>query len=195
MLRDPGYCHFGAASRVNIRSGCFGETSDCSSPSPMRYSTPANRSLCCSLVPTTEVSEHRVLKHRCLLQWRTFSAVSAGNVKVVAYADDRMWKRSEPASTGAGGVGGGGEGIFAQAFASAGLCELQNHHHPHGARGQVNCVTSACLVSKSGSTVDTMRFFISRDYVDPGTGTGPNASEMLETTVLTSQQQQHQQSD
>ena len=98
-----------------------------------------------------------------------------------------MWKRSESGEHGRGpGVGGGGEGIFAQAFASAGLCELQNHHHPHGARGAgltLRNIGVPCVeVGVDGRHNEV--FFISRDYVDPGTGTGPNASEMLETTVL-----------
>lgn len=96
--------------------------------------------------------------------------MSAGNVKVVAYADDRMWRRRSQA-----GAGKGGGGVFSQAFASEGLCA--------GGAGQalremgVPCVEVAPERNNEA-------FFISRDYIDPTTGTAPNDEEMLETSVL-----------
>ena len=92
------------------------------------------------------------------------SAISAGNVKVVSYADDRMWRRNNEDIP-----------IFAHAFASEGFCS--------GRAGQVLVEIGVPCVEVAAAQYNEA-FFISRDYMDPNTGTAPNAKEMLETSVL-----------
>jgi len=68
------------------------------------------------------------------------SAISAGNVKVVGYTDDRMWRRNNEDIP-----------IFAHAFASEGLCSVL-------VEIGVPCVEVAAAQYNEA-------FFISRDYM------------------------------
>ena len=167
-LRDGMYSPFqtAAASRVNIRSGCFGETSDCAyaiSDTVLQADSP--------FVAVFVGADHRRLRNSAFSNIAVYhsgggllSAISAGNVKVVAYADDRMWRRNNENIP-----------IFAHAFASEGFCS--------GRAGQVLVEIGVPCVEVAAAQYNEA-FFISRDYMDPNTGTAPNAKEMLETSVL-----------
>lgn len=165
-LRDRRYSPFrlAGASGVNIRSGCFGETGDCTY-AISDVILPAARPFVALFVG----ADHRALGNSAFSNVAAYnsggalSAVSAGNVEVVGYADDRMWRRRD------------GSGVFALVFASEGLCGERTKEDL--AKMDVPCVE---IPTRRFNEV----FFISRDYVDPATGTAPNSEEMLETRVL-----------
>mmetsp|Transcript_27242 Transcript_27242/g.66877 ORF Transcript_27242/g.66877 Transcript_27242/m.66877 type:complete len:524 (+) Transcript_27242:473-2044(+) len=184
-LIDPSYSPFkvAAASNINIRSGCFGEISDCSY-SISQDDFNAGREFVAVHVGVNHVElQNNVLSNTALYfsGGSALSAVSAGNVRVVVSADDRQWggKKTSDSfvnllkSTGKFSANNNRDemyGVFAQAFASTGMCQFF-------ANTRIPCVETAVVRGQTG-------FFINRDYLDANTGTAPDAAQMILPSIM-----------
>lgn len=160
-LTDGGYSPFrvAGASNINIRSGCFGETSDCTY-AISSHSISADVPFIAVFVGADHVKLGNA-EFSNLAAYHTggaLSFVSAAAVRVAAFADDRMWTRNDSS------------GLFAHAFASPGLCETFDEG------SDISCVE---VPTAAGDE----RIFIGRSYVDPSTGTAPNAEQLLPINV------------
>ena len=159
-LSDPGYSPFraGGASDVNIQSGCFGETSDCTY-AVSSESIDADDPFVVVFVGADHVKLGNAAFSN-LAAYHTGGAmrfISAAAVRVAAFADDRMWTRSDDTY------------VFAHAFASPGRCVVFRN------MPDVPCVEVDAV--RGDST-----FFVSRDYLAPS-GSAPDAEQLLPTSV------------
>ena len=149
----------GGARDVNIQSGCFGETRDCTytmSPESIAGDKPF-----LALFTGADSVKLGNAAFANLAAYHTggaLSLVSAAAVRVAAFADHRMWRREDE------------NNLFAHAFASPGLCRVFDDDP------DVSCVEVAPAPFND-------LFFIGRAYLDPSTGTAPNAEELLPVTV------------